>query len=125
MDLTLLVVSTVRDLVQSGKLKALAMYAGERSAALPAVPTVGELGLPPAAFEAAYGFMGPVGLPPEIAATLARELQAVLADPALQAALRDRGLEHEFVGPEDYRAQTNTEATRIAEIVKSMQLKAE
>lgn len=123
--MTLLVVSTVRDLVQAGKLKALAMYAGERSKALPAVPTVAELGLPPAAFEAAYGFMAPVGLPPEVAATLAKELQAVLADPALQAALRDRGLEHEFVGPDDYRAQTNTEATRIAEIVKSMQLKAE
>lgn len=52
--------------IRSGKLKALAMASLKRAAALPEVPTTGELGYPKVLSDNWYGLVGPVGLPPAI-----------------------------------------------------------
>jgi tripartite-type tricarboxylate transporter receptor subunit TctC len=64
--------------VQSGKLRALAMFGAQRSALLPEVPTSVELGFPGMIMENWYGMLGPAGIPAETRASLEKAaLEAV------------------------------------------------
>jgi tripartite-type tricarboxylate transporter receptor subunit TctC len=64
--------------IQAGKIRAIAVAAPKRSAALPDVPTAAESGLP--GFEAVlyYGIAAPAGTPRPIIERLNRELRAVV-----------------------------------------------
>lgn len=84
---------------QAGKLRVLATIGAQRQAALPDVPTFGELGL--AGFDDLpyYGFFAPAGTP---AATIERLSQAVAqatALPEVQAQLRRLGLTPGYMTP--------------------------
>jgi tripartite-type tricarboxylate transporter receptor subunit TctC len=64
--------------IQAGKIRAIAVAAAKRSAALPDVPTAAESGLP--GFEAVlyYGIAAPAGTPRAIVERLNKELRAVV-----------------------------------------------
>src|SRR5947208_1125288 len=65
--------------IQAGKIRAIAVAAPKRSAALPHVPTAAEAGLP--GFEAVlyYGMAAPAGTPPPIVDRINKELRAIVA----------------------------------------------
>jgi tripartite-type tricarboxylate transporter receptor subunit TctC len=76
--------------VQGGRLRAIAVTAGQRAELLPDVPTIGET-VP--GYEA-WGWQGigaPKGTPPEIVDKLNREINAMLAEPAMKARIADLG----------------------------------
>ena len=78
--------------VQSGKLKALAVLLPQRSALLPAVPVLSELGLQPtSALPTWNGLFAPGGTPRELLGKLATAVTQALQDPALRAALASQG----------------------------------
>src|SRR5262249_59154240 len=72
--------------IKAGALRALGVTASKRAAAIPDVPTIGET-VP--GYEAVvwYGIVAPKGTPPEIVDTLNKAVNAVLADPKLEARL--------------------------------------
>src|SRR5438105_122875 len=76
--------------IKAGRLRALAVTVGKRWPALPDVPTVGET---VHGFETSlwYGIAVPRGTPLEIVDQLNAALNAVLADPRLQARFADLG----------------------------------
>jgi len=76
--------------IRSGRLRALGVTAGKRSDALPDVPTIGET-VPGYEVDVWNGIVAPRGTPPEIIGTLNRAVNAVLADPRLQARFADLG----------------------------------
>lgn len=73
--------NTLLPMVESGKLKALAVTSRKRTPLLPQVPTVAESGVP--GFDASgwFGIFAPRATPDEIVKKLANEMQAVLKDP--------------------------------------------
>jgi tripartite-type tricarboxylate transporter receptor subunit TctC len=66
-------------LVQEGRLRALAIVAPQRVAALPEVPTIGEAGFPGVQGRAWYGLFAPAGTPATIIARLNDEANKALA----------------------------------------------
>jgi tripartite-type tricarboxylate transporter receptor subunit TctC len=76
--------------IRSGRLRALGVTAGKRSDALPDVPTIGET-VPGYEVDVWNGIVAPRGTPREIIGTLNRAVNAVLADPRLQARFADLG----------------------------------
>nr|WP_255592782.1 tripartite tricarboxylate transporter substrate binding protein BugE [Bordetella sp. BOR01] len=85
----------IKELVKSGKIRALAVFSDERLADLPDVPTVGEAGLGDVVKEKLQpwqAIFAPAGTPPEVEATIHDALNRALADPALQQRLAQMGL---------------------------------
>ena len=70
--------------IQTGRLRALAVGAPHRLAALPQVPTLAELGFAPANRDSLFALFAPPGTPGAIVQRLNAVLQRVLATPALQ-----------------------------------------
>lgn len=64
-----------------------------RGKAAPDIPTVAELGYPSLELQNWYGFFGPAGLPPDVAAAWERELRAVLDSRDVTEQLSQLGLD--------------------------------
>lgn len=77
--------------IQAGKLRALAVTGASRNPMLPEVPTMAETLGPNAVAESWTGVAGPVGLPAATVELLNRELNAVLALPAIREKLAASG----------------------------------
>jgi tripartite-type tricarboxylate transporter receptor subunit TctC len=80
-------------LVQSGKLRMLAVTTTKRYPTLPEVPTIAESGLP--GYEAAqwYGFFAPAGVPAAVAKKIETDVAKMLDNKPLRTNLAERGAE--------------------------------
>ncbi|MDM0020001.1 Bug family tripartite tricarboxylate transporter substrate binding protein [Variovorax saccharolyticus] len=105
-------VASVAPHVRSGKLRALGIVGATRSSLLPEVPTLAELKLPEATFDAWYGFAAPARTPQPVIDRLVRDVGATMADPALQAQLRAQGMEPVMIGAAAFRSQMESEISR-------------
>jgi tripartite-type tricarboxylate transporter receptor subunit TctC len=87
--MTITSVQASKGLVESGKLRALAVTSPARSQALPSVPTMQEAGVPPADVELRFWFaiFGPKGLPDAVKAKISQAVAKVMADPAVRERL--------------------------------------
>jgi tripartite-type tricarboxylate transporter receptor subunit TctC len=77
--------------IRSGKVRALAVAAHERLAALPEVPTFDEAGLKGFYTDSWYGLVAPAGTPKPALEALNAALAKSLRDPALQRQLTEQG----------------------------------
>ncbi|MBV9261138.1 MAG: tripartite tricarboxylate transporter substrate binding protein [Pseudolabrys sp.] len=78
---------TTLPMVQSDKLRALAVSGAKRVAALPNVPTFTELGLPDLEWMAFFGLIAPAGTPSDIIARLRDAITRVMEQPDVRKAL--------------------------------------
>jgi tripartite-type tricarboxylate transporter receptor subunit TctC len=87
--MTITSVQAVKGLVESGKVKALAVTSPARSPAMPDVPTMKEAGVAPADVELRFWFaiFGPKGLPDAVKARLSETVAKVMSDPKVQERL--------------------------------------
>ena len=111
--------------IQSGSIRPIAITTLTRTAALPDVPTIAELGFP--GFEATtwHGFVAPAGTPKEIVATLHRAIKATLNDPASRKQLTELGVDLVDRTSEEFRAYIKSEIPKWAAIVKASGAKVE
>jgi tripartite-type tricarboxylate transporter receptor subunit TctC len=89
------------EFVRAGKLRPLAVTGRTRSRILPDLPTVGEF-VPGYEADAWNGVGAPTSTPPEIIDKLNKEIDAVLADPAMQAHLTKIGSEPLSMTPAEF-----------------------
>lgn len=80
-----------REIVTSGKLKALAVSSTRRSADYPDVPTVAEAGIPGYQSVAWYGVVGPKGMNPDLLKKLSDEIVKAVATPAVRTVVSQQG----------------------------------
>ena len=109
--------------VTSGKLKALAVTSGKRSAVLPNVPTVAEQGYPGFEVVAFFGVMAPANTPQPVIDRLSGDLQKVLAMPDIKDKLEAQGTTAEWMKPTDFRSYIEKEISKWGAIVKSANVK--
>ena len=81
--------STMAPNVEGGKVRALATTGARRTAQLPNVPTLTELGVQGVEAVAWSGVVGPANLPADVVKRLNAEINAVLSDPKVQKQFAD------------------------------------
>ncbi len=89
-----------RQLVRSGKLRALAVTSPRRFEGAPEVPTTEEAGMPNYLFQASYGFWGPKGLPKDIVTRINSAMRQASENPDLRRRLLDLGVSAMWETPE-------------------------
>jgi tripartite-type tricarboxylate transporter receptor subunit TctC len=110
--------------IRGGAVRALGVTSAQRSPALPDVPAVAET-VPGYEASAWFGAAAPKGTPPAVIARLNREINAVLADPAMKAKLADLGGVAIPGTPEQFWALHRMETEKWAKIVQFSGAKAE
>ena len=79
--------------VRAGRLKALAVSTGTRSALMPEVPTLKEAGFPDVEAVAWMAILAPAGTPSDVIGRLNREINAVLALPEVRERMHSQYME--------------------------------
>jgi tripartite-type tricarboxylate transporter receptor subunit TctC len=90
-DSMLMSVSLAVPYLQAGKLRALALVAPERAAALPDVPTMRESGYPGVDVLPWFGLLAPGGTPDAIVGKVSADMQAAMNEPKLRTAIERIG----------------------------------
>ena len=103
---------TLLSLVNSGKLKALAVTSAKRSSRIPELPTVAESGFPGYEVISWQGLFAPAGTPPAIVARIHAEVAKALGAPDVRDRLVDAGNEIVAAGPQEYAMHVKSEITK-------------
>jgi tripartite-type tricarboxylate transporter receptor subunit TctC len=114
-------VATQLPVVQSGKVRVIAITNRERSSLVPNVPTAAEAGFKSLQFEAFLGFFGPRGMSTEVRNRISDDVRAVGADPAISARLAGIGLTVRTGTPDDLSGLVERERAQVAEFARSAQ----
>ena len=106
-------------LMQSGKLKLIAIAAKQRLKTLPEVPTVEEAG-GPAGFEVGswLALVAPRGTPPDVVRRINADVNRALADPDVQLQLKNFGFDAAPGTPEQFAETIRTDAKKFGEVVR-------
>ena len=110
--------------VRAGKLKAIAVSSASRMPTLPNTPAVAET-LPGFSFSLWGGVFAPAATPPEIVATLNRELNRVIAEPAIRQRLEDQGAIVKPNSADEFADFVRRESTKYQQVVKQVGIVAE
>lgn len=110
--------------VKGGKLNAYAVASPQRLEALPAVPAAAEAGLPELRLEAWYGLFAPAGLPDDLALKINRDLNDVLAEPAIRERLKGINLQVQTGSPSDFDTFFRAEYARWSGLIRTLGIKS-
>ncbi len=112
-------------LVQSGKLRMLAVTTTKRYPTLPEVPTIAESGLP--GYEAAqwYGIFAPAGVPAAVAKKIETDVAKMLDNKPLRANLSERGAEMVYGNSAQFTAVIRQDIEKWAKVVKATGVKVD
>ncbi len=95
-------IPSVKQHIDAGSLRAVAVSSAKRSRSLPDVPTVAERGFP--GFEAGswFGFFAPKGTPAEVVTTLNKAVNEIIAVPGFAAQMIREGADPAGGSPQDF-----------------------
>jgi tripartite-type tricarboxylate transporter receptor subunit TctC len=118
-DMFIGAINSLLELIQDGKLKALATSGSKRIPSLPDVPTMAEVGLPEVEVGSSVGLVAPAGTPPEIIATLHREIAAIIADPGFHERMAKIGVDVVGTTPEAYAKVIGDDYVKWGKVAKA------
>jgi tripartite-type tricarboxylate transporter receptor subunit TctC len=116
-------IGSLMGLIDSGKLRPIAVTSKGRWADLPDVPSLEELGVKDAVSDTFQGIYAPAGTPQPVIDRLAKELTAILARPDVREKFVKSGLPVVAEGPEVFRARIAREVPMYKEIIDKAGLK--
>lgn len=108
--------------IQAGKIRAVAVAAAKRSAALPDVPTAAEAGLP--GFEAVlyYGIAAPAGTPRPIIDRINRDMRAIITSDEISKRIVADGGDPAAMTPDEYAAMIERDEAKWGDLIKKLGL---
>jgi tripartite-type tricarboxylate transporter receptor subunit TctC len=111
-------------LINTGKLRALAVTGTHRSGALPDVPTGQESGLPELVVTTWNGVLAPAGTPAEVIERLHAALAAAVADPELEQTFAALGAETELISPQQFTTRIRDDFDRWSSVIRQAGISA-
>ena len=111
-------------LVKAGSVKALALFATERSPLLPDLPTTAELGQPGVVMENWYGVFLPAGTPASVREKLESALFTVVEKPSIRERFLANGM-HGTLGSKAFQVQLAHEFSYWPPLIKKLGITAE
>ena len=114
--------SAFDSMVKAGRLRPLAVTTATRFSRMPEIPTVIESGI--AGFDADiwYGIVAPAKTPAAIVKKISDDIAKVVAEPEMQAKLRDRGLEPAYLDSAKTSELIKQDVSRWKEIIQRLKL---
>ena len=112
-------------LIQSGRIKPIAVPASARASSLPNIPTFIESGIKDFVIDSWVGLLAPARTPRPIIDRLNAVLNEVLADVDAKARLDKMGITPSPGTPEDYHASIKRDLERYAEVVKAAKIQVD
>ena len=119
------VLQTALPLVQSGKMRALAVLSAERVAPLPNTPTMAESGVPNVVSDAWFGVMAPAGTPSSTLNKINSEINGLFALPDVKDALDKMGVFMAGGKPERLEALVASDLKMWSQVVKKANITPE
>ena len=111
--------------IKGGKVKALAVANATRLPQLPDVPTFAELGFKNVEAAALVGMVVPATTPPDVIATLNRQVVAAINDPAVNKRMTDFGVEPVGNSPAQFAELLRDETTRWHKLIRDLKITLE
>jgi tripartite-type tricarboxylate transporter receptor subunit TctC len=124
-DALIMTVSASAQQVKAGKVRAIAIFAPDRAAQLPDIPSVKELGQEQFAVRLWYGILAPAGTPAAAITRLNSEINKVINSADMKDRLTTGGIDPLLSTPEQFASFIQTETARYAKVIKSAGIKAE
>ena len=118
-------VASAMPLIQSGKIRPLAVTGDKRVRLLPDVPTMLESGYPAMDLGAAFHFMAPAGTPAAVVEKMNRDIVAVLRSREVAEKLAEQGAEPATSTPQELSRLLGEESRKWGELVKASGIKPE
>ncbi|TMG74088.1 MAG: tripartite tricarboxylate transporter substrate binding protein [Betaproteobacteria bacterium] len=112
-------------LAKSGRARALGVTSKQRFAGAPDIPTIAEQGLPQYEATLWQGFFAPASISPELAARIARDVEAVLKLPETRENLAKAGVALFEDNQANFRKFFHADIEKWKNLVKSTHLKLE
>ncbi|MBI2226173.1 MAG: tripartite tricarboxylate transporter substrate binding protein [Betaproteobacteria bacterium] len=122
-DEVIVSVASALPMIQTGKVRPLAVLSERRVATLPDVPTAKESGVDDFLMSIWYGMFAPAGTPREIISRLNREIMKALESPAMRERMAAAGIDPWPGTPEQMAGLLRSETARFAKIIESAGLK--
>jgi tripartite-type tricarboxylate transporter receptor subunit TctC len=124
-DLMFDAVTTMAEVVKSGKVKALATTGLQRSSVLPDVPTVHEAGVPHYEATIWLGLMAPKGTPRTIVDRLNEAVSKIASQPEVRQQWARQGATPMVMTPAAFDKYIQDDIAKWARVIKSANIKAE
>lgn len=118
-------VTPVLPYIRSGKLRALAVTTGQRSSALPDVPTLAETGLAGFDIGTWFGMLAPAATPAPILERLGTEMTAIIHSEDFRKRMADIGAEPIGNRSAEMASQIKQETDRFAILVREAEVRPE
>ena len=115
--------SSVSQYIQSGKLIALGVPSAKRSVAFPDIPTFAESGVAGVELNSWVGILAPTGTSSAIIEKLNREINAVLADPAVKERLLVSGIIAAQGSPADFAQEIQKDYALYGKVIEQAGIK--
>jgi tripartite-type tricarboxylate transporter receptor subunit TctC len=111
--------------VKSGKVRALAVLAPQRSPALPDVPTTAELGQPRLLSSTWFALLAPKSTPPAVIARMNAVSNEILTDPAVKKRLAEMGANTLGGTPQQLAEHLSAETEKWGRVVRDAHISAQ
>lgn len=118
-------ISSVVAHLKTGRMRALAVSGGKRSAAAPEIPTVAESGVPGYEFDVWYGLLFPAGTPRPILTKVNADVNGALSSTALAQKFAAVGLEPAGNTPDEFAKLLRSEVARWRKVVEVANIKVD
>ena len=112
-------------LVNSGRIRALAVLAPERAVTLPQVPTTAEAGMPELVVITWYGLFAPAGVKPEIIERVNAEIAKLMKAPDTKAKLAQLELDAATSTPAEFAKFVRAESGKWARVIKDANIRVQ